>query len=162
MREEFERSFEHDVPSDLFDTAQRLSLEDIVDLAILNSRAYQTQKEILYRVALRLSLERFDYELKFATTGHRTFVDYTHDRAAGITENNLRVPTTIRADKMMYSGADMLAQFANRVLLTFNGPQGFAADIGSDLLFDISQSVFQNDIRFEALTQAEQIGRAHV
>ncbi|MBN1855299.1 MAG: TolC family protein, partial [Pirellulales bacterium] len=50
---------------------------------------------------------------------------------------------------------DLLARFANDVVLTFNGPDGFAADVGSELLLDISQSVLQRDIVFERLTQAE-------
>jgi hypothetical protein len=40
--------------------------------------------------------------------------------------------------------------------LTFNGPDGFAADVSSDLLLNISQPLLQRDIQFEGLTQSEQ------
>lgn len=155
IRDEYELTYKQPVSADQLDSAQRLSLEDIVDLAQINSREYQTAKETLYRAALRLSLERFDYQHKFSTNGHSTDSNYTHDRTAGVTVNTLSVPTTFSADKMLVTGGDFLARFANSVLLTFNGPQGFAADIGSDLLFDFSQSVFQRDVRFESLTQAD-------
>jgi outer membrane protein TolC len=157
VREEYERTFGEQPPADLRDASQRLALEDIVDLALINSRDYQTAKETLYDVALTLSLERYDFFLKFATAegSNHTDVEYTHNREAGVTEDTLKIPTKITGDKVLATGGDLLARFANDVVLTFNGPSGFAADIGSDLFLDISQSVFQRDIRFEELTQAE-------
>jgi len=155
IREEYARAYGHEPTADQLDQSQRLTLEDIVELALINSHQYQTQKEILYRAALRLSLERFDYDMKFATGGNRNSVDYSHNRAAGITQDNLRVPTTFTENAVLATGGDLLARFANDVVLTFNGPSGFAADVGSDLLLDISQSMFQRDIVLEGLTQAE-------
>jgi len=75
VREEYRRSFEREPSDDLRDRSQRLSLEDILQVALINSRDYQLRKERLYQVALALSLERFDYDLKFATNGNRTAVD---------------------------------------------------------------------------------------
>ena len=155
VREEYARTHTTEPTVDQRDQSQRLTLEDIVDLALINSRQYQTQKETLYRAALRLSLDRFDYDMKFATGGNRNAVDYSHNRASGITQNNLSVPTTITENAVLATGGDLLARFANGVVLTFNGPNGFAADIGSDLLLNISQSVFQRDTVLEGLTQAE-------
>jgi hypothetical protein len=155
IREEYEQSFERAPGAKQRDPSQRLALEDIVELALINSREYQTQKETLYRVALRLTLARFDYDLKFATVGNGTDVGYSHNRNSGVTVDNLGIPTRITGDKLLATGGSLLARFANDVVLTFNGPQGFAADIGSELLLDISQSVFQRDVVFERLTQAE-------
>ena len=143
-------------PTDtLKSTAPRLTLEDIMDLTLLNSRDYQSQKESLYRVALRLSLQRFDYMLKPSSGGNGTDVRYNHSRDSGFTTNTLGIPTTTQVDKMLATGGDIVARFANSVVLTFNGPSGFAADVGSDLIFDISQSILQRDILLESLTQAE-------
>jgi hypothetical protein len=69
--------------------------------------------------------------------------------------NTLSVPTTLQIEKMLATGGDFLARFANSVVLTFNGPQGFAADVGSDLLLEFNQTIFQRDVQFESLTQAE-------
>ncbi|MEX0938621.1 MAG: TolC family protein [Pirellulales bacterium] len=155
IREEYRRTFDTAPPGELRETAPRLTLDDIVELALLNSREYQAQKEVLYRAALALSLQRFDYQLKPSVAGNGTAVDYIHSRNAGITTNTLAIPTMFQVDKMLSTGGTLLARFANDVVLTFNGPQGFAADVSSQLLVDISQSVFQRDILFEPLTQAE-------
>ncbi len=130
-------------------------MEDIAQLALINSREYQTQKERLYLAALALSLERFDYDLKFATSGNRTLVDYLDHPAAVGRQSKLGIPTVITGEQALATGGTFLATFANRVLLTFNGPNGFTADVGSDLLFDFSQSIFQRDVVLESLTQAE-------
>ncbi len=155
VRQEYERSYGREPDAAQRDSSQRLALEDIVELAMINSREYQTQKEILYNFALSLTLERFDYDLKFATSDNRTAADYLHNRSGGATVNGLSVPTTVTGNKLLATGGDVLARFANEVVLTFNGADGFAADIGSELLLDISQSVFQRDFVFENLTQAE-------
>jgi len=155
MRAEYDRTFQRQPAEDQRDQAQRLTLEDIIDLAAINSREYQTQKENLYRAALALTLDRYAYALKFSTGGNGTGSAWDHNRNAGITDDTLGVPTTVTGDKLLATGGDLLARFANNVVLTFNGPNGFAADIGSELLLELSQSVFQRDIVFEALTQAE-------
>ena len=155
VREEYRRTFDNDPPSDLFDTSPKLTLEDIVDLTLLNSREYQTQKEILYRAALALSLERFGYQLKPSVGGNNTAADFTHDRVGGITENTLRIPSNLTVDKLLITGGDFLASFANSVILTFNGPNGFSMDVASDLFFEFFQSILQRDTLLEDLTQAE-------
>ena len=155
IREEFRRTFGH-LPSDSQrDMAQALAHEDIIELALLNSREYQTQKETLYRFALRLSLQRFDYDLKFTTNGNRVTTNYTHARDGGITVNRLRTPSSFQVDKMLATSGTILLRFANNLLLTFNGSTGFAADVGSDIVLDIEQTLLQIDVEFEPLTQAE-------
>ena len=136
-------------------TADRLTLEDVVDIALLNSREYQTQKESLFLVSLALSQERFAYANKFSNFGNGTDLGFTHNRALGITENNLSIPSGVAGDKLLVTGGDVLASFANNILLTFNGPSGFAADVSSNILIDFTQPLLQRDIRFEGLTQAE-------
>lgn len=155
IREEYRRTYGRDIELDLVGAEPRLALEDIVDLALINSRNYQLRKELLYRVALELSLQRFAYDLKFSANGNGADANYLHSRNGGATVNTLSVPSSLQADKMLLTGGDLLARFANDVVLTFNGPQGFAADVGSTLLFDLSQSILQRDIRLEALTQSE-------
>lgn len=155
IREEYRDSF-GEYPSDSQrDQSPRLALEDIIELALINSREYQAQKEQLYRVALRLTQERFNYELNFAPTGHSTSANYFHNRNGGETVNNLNVPTNVTGGKAMNIGGDLLARFANDVVLTFNGPTGFTADVGSDLFLNLSYAVLQRDVQFESLTQSE-------
>jgi len=155
VREEYRRSFDRAPSPALRDSSQRLALEDIVELALINSREYQAQKERLYLTALALSLERFDYDVKFSTSGNRMTVDYLDAPAAVGRQSTLAIPTTLTGDRLLATGGTVLASFANRVVLTFNGPSGFTADIGSELLYEFSQTVFQRDIVLENLTQAE-------
>lgn len=155
LRDEYRKSFGTEPGPEQYAPGKRLTLEDIVELALLNSREYQTQKETLYRVSLDLSLERFAYQLKFSPFNNGTAVNWNHTRSAGTTENGLSIPTTFQVDKMLATGGDLVARFANDVVLTFNGPQGFASDVGSDLFLELNQTVFQRDVRFESLTQAE-------
>lgn len=152
---EYETSYAQRPASQEFDNAPRLNLTDIVVLALLNSREYQTQKESLYRVALRLSLQRFDYDLKFSPFNNRTGADVLSRNSSGNSFNRLTIPTEAQAEALLNTGSTLVTKFANSVLLTFGGPDGFAADIGSELLFEVTHSVFQNDVRFERLTQAE-------
>lgn len=155
VRSEYRLSYGKEPGADLRDPSPRLALEDIVELALLNSRPYQTEKERLYLAALVVTFERYQFTCKFTPFDNGTDVDFLHLRTAGITTNTLGIPTRFNADRLLATGGTFLARFANDVLLTFNGPQGFAADIRSELLFDLSQRLLQRDIVFENLTQSE-------
>ncbi len=155
VQEEYRRSFGKEPGKNLRDQSPRLALEDIVELALVNSRAYQTQKEILYSAALRLTFERYQFAMRFTPLDNGTIVNYAHTRTGGISESTLGIPTNFNGRKILAYGGDVLARFANNVVLTFNGPEGFAMDIGSEILLDLAQPVFQPDIVFEPLTQAE-------
>ncbi|MBI1314635.1 hypothetical protein GC176_25360 [bacterium] len=155
VREEYETSFKHAPPVQEQDRSPRLSFDDILGLALLNSREYQTQKEQLYRVALRLTLQRYDYDLKFSPFGNSTGLAFDAQNSSGGAFSTLRTPTQAGMQAMLNTGSSLVARFANDVLLTFGGPDGFAADIGSELMFELTHYVLQNDVRFEQLTQAE-------
>lgn len=154
VREEYVRTYNEPAPRGP-DDIPRLTLANIMELALLNSRAYQTQKETLYANALRLTQQRYQYELRPTPFGNGTELDYTHSRVDGTTVNTLRVPSSVAVQRSLATGGQFLASFANNVVLTFNGPQGFSADVGSTLLFDFQQTIFQTDVRLESLTQAE-------
>lgn len=158
LREEADRTFEQfesKIEASPTEGIPRLDLREIVDLALLNSRDYQSQKENLYRVSLQLSLERYDYLLFPTPNGNGTTGEYSHNRNGGITVDNLSASSRVALQKALVTGGDVLASFANNMLLTFNGPQGFAADVSSELLFEFTQPLLQRDIQFESLTQAE-------
>ena len=155
VRAEYTATFGHPPRRQQMDDSPKLALEDIVDLTLLNSRELQTEKENLYRVAMALTLERFEYQLRPSFGNNGSSTTYTTDRNGGITQDRLRIPTVFQLEKMLYTGGDFIGRFANSVLLTFHGPQGFAADVSSDLLFNFSQSILQRDVRLENLTQSE-------
>lgn len=155
VREEYQRSYAAPVPANLASDAPRLSLPNVMELALINSREYQTRKEILYQVALRLTRQRFEFQLRPSQFGNGTAANYRSLNSAGRQVNTLGVPTQAVLTQTTATAGQFLASFANNVLLTFNGPQGFAADVNSEILFDFQQTIFQRDIVFEQLTQAE-------
>ena len=132
-----------------------LTLENIVELGLLNSRELQTQKETLYKAALAVSLEQFAYLLRFTPFGNGGDVLYRRLNTDGNYVSELHTTANAEVDRLLVTGGTFVGRFANNVILTFNGPHGFASDISSQLLFDLSQPFFQRDIRFEPLTRAE-------
>ena len=139
----------------LRDQADRLSLQWIIQVALIESREYQSEKEQLYRAALSLSRERFDYRPRLAQNGLGTDAALTQTRSGGTTQESLGVGTTIQANKMLSTGGALMARLANDVVVSFNGPEGFATELGSDFLFSLNQSLLQRDVRLNPLIQAE-------
>ena len=84
VREEYRRTYNTDPPKEMRDQARKLTFTDIVGLAQLNSREYQSQKEALYSAALGLTRERYRYQTKFSAAGNGTSSNYDHTRDAGV------------------------------------------------------------------------------
>ena len=155
LRAERSQSFPGLQAEELVPDVQRLTLENLMELAMINSREYQTRKEILYRSALAVTRQRYQFELNPTPFGNGSASNFRHLRNNGTTVNTLTTPSSINAQQTLASGGQFLARFANSVVWTFNGPKGFATDIGSEMVFDFQQTVFQRDVRFENLTQSE-------
>ncbi len=155
LRQEYAQSFDGRAPNMVNATSRRLNLANLMELATINSRDYQARKEVLFRAALALTRQRYRYELNPTPFGNGASANYSHLRRNGNTTNQLAVPSGVGVQSTLASGGEFLARFANSVVLTFNGPSGFAADVGSEMIFDFQQTVFQRDVRFESLTQSE-------
>ncbi len=157
VRREYERRYEEQPGENLRDDSRRLSLPQIAILALLNSREYQAEKEALYLAALEVAREQFDYSLHFTSSGNGTALDYTHARSGGATTQSVSIPTGAGAtiERSWFLGTTVLARFANNIVLTFDGPDGWATSIGSELFFQIDQELFQWDAQFESLVQSE-------
>ncbi|XZE33605.1 TolC family protein [Pirellulaceae bacterium SH501] len=155
LRTEYRQSFPESDEELISSKVQPLALPQLMELAMINSREFQTRKETLYRAALILTRQRYQFELNPSPFGNGTAANYRHSNNAGITNNTLGVPSGVGVERTLATGGEFLARFANSVVLTFNGPSGFATDISSEMIFDFQQTVFQRDIRFELLTQSE-------
>lgn len=151
----YSESFSAAPTAELQPAGRVLTLENIVELGQLNSRELQTQKETLYKAALAVSLEQFQYLLKFTPFGNGGDLAYRTRNFDSDYFAALDNRAHAEVDKLLVTGGTFVGRLANNVLMTFNGPDGFAADVSSQLLFDISQPIFQRDIRFEPLTRAE-------
>ncbi len=155
LKEEYAQSYGEGKTIPTTANERHLTLANLMELASINSREYQTSKELLFRTALALTRQRYQFELNPTPFGNGSAAIYQHSRAGGITNDRLTVPSGVGVQQTMASAGQFLARFANTVVLTFNGPSGFAADVGSDMVYDFQQTLFQRDIRFELLTQTE-------
>ncbi len=156
--EEYRLAYEEEPPETLLDAAPRLSLANIVELALLNSREYQTRKEILYRAALALTLERFEFVPQFSPFGNGVDADYTITRSpatGGDRVESSSIGSGAAGEALLATGGTAIARFANDIVLTFDGPGGWSKEISSELLFELSQSLFQRDVRLNPLVQSE-------
>lgn len=133
----------------------KLTLRDIVDIAIINSRDYQSQKETLYLTALDLARERFQFRLNPSSNGLTSGSNFSENRALGTTQSGLSIPSGLGFQKVLATGGDLFARFANDIILTFNGTEGFVSDVSSSVIFELAQPLIQTDVRFESLTSAE-------
>ena len=155
VRVEYRRTYGSDPPAALRDDARKLTFDNIVELGFLNSRSYQTDKETLYRAALQLTLRRYDYMTKFTPFGNGSAVDFDHGRTNNVTSNRLGIPTTLQADRMVALGGTVVTQFANDVVLQFDGAGVVSRNVNSALVLDFLQSIYQRDILLEPLIQSE-------
>ncbi|RPI89375.1 MAG: hypothetical protein EHM42_03105, partial [Planctomycetaceae bacterium] len=155
LRAVYVRSHGESPPAELRSPGRAVTLENIVEIGLLNSREFQTQKETLYKTALAVTLAQFDYVLKATPFGNGADLYYRTFQVDGEYFSDYRTAPRAEIDKALVTGGTFVGRFANNVLLTFNGPEGFASDITSRFFFDISQPLLQRDIRFENLTRAE-------
>ena len=155
VRREYARSFKQPVTQSQLSDDPRINLNNMLELALINSRDYQRRKEVLYQTALVLAIRRFDFDLRFFRTGNGIDPLYTHSRNDSVEVNTLAIPSRIGVQRSLYTAGELAARFANDVLLTFNGPNGNTASVQSEILIELSQPLIQRDIQFEPLTQAE-------
>ncbi|OYP36123.1 TolC family protein [Rhodopirellula sp. MGV] len=157
-RQEYQRTYRNEAAGrieSLRSDAPRLTLPMIAELSTFNNRALQTQKETLYRVALSLTAQRYEYLLRPVRRGNGTGTTYQYFRSDSTSQTGVTVPTGVSVSRTTATAGQFLSSFANDVVLTFNGPQGFSANIASELLINFQQTIFQRDIVFESLTQSE-------
>ncbi len=84
LRQEFAESFPNsDMPTTSASARRRLTLAGLMELAFINSREYQARKEALYRTALSLTRQRYQYDLNPISFGNGTAANYQHLRTGG-------------------------------------------------------------------------------
>jgi outer membrane protein TolC len=124
------------------------------ELALLNSREYQTALERLYLAALTLTLNRFEFETRWALTNATTFTSVAPGTPGEF--NSLTSNTTFGFRRSLAAGGQLAVDFANSFVLeyTANGrtsvSSGFVGTFVQPLLRNAGRRV-----RLEALTQAE-------
>ena len=132
-----------------------LDRESAVQIALLNSRAYQDAVESMYLSALFLTLERFEFDTRWAAG---TGVDYFHTGTGGqpTESNRLTVGNGIALRRNFTAGGQLLVDFANTFAWEFTGKDVSFASSG--LLVSLTQPLLRGAsraVRMEGLTQSE-------
>ena len=130
-----------------------LNQDKSAEVALLNSREYQTALEDVYLSALSLTLNRFEFDLRWFGRNATTF------NHAGLPEPNGASTLTSNSDlgfnRNFAAGGQVLVDFANSIVYTSTGDN---PQVRSNLLFSLTQPLLRNfgrKVRLEGLTQSE-------
>lgn len=133
----------------------KLDADRSVELALLNSREYQTALENVYIVALRLTLDRFEFDMKWFG---RNTTAFTHFGTSSLPNesNALNVESHLGFSRNLAAGGQILVDFANTLVYEYTGKDvghvssSFAASLIQPLLRNAGRAV-----RLNTLTQSE-------
>lgn len=132
-----------------------LNQDAAVDLALLNSREYQTALENLYLTALALTLNRFEFDLQWFG---RDSLSYTHSGTSSLPNerNTLSNTATLGFSRTFATGAQLVTSFANSLVFEFTGAN--TKQIRSNFVVTLIQPLLRGAgrrVRLENLTQQE-------
>jgi hypothetical protein len=132
----------------------KLDQDRAVEIALLNSRDYQSALEELYLQALTLTLNRFEFETRWFGRNATTF---THVGAGGFPAetNTLEVNSGLGFARSFAAGGQLLVDFANALVYEYSGG---SSQVRSNLAVSFVQPLLRGagrKVRLEALTQAE-------
>ena len=131
-----------------------LTKNSAMELALLHSPEYQAAKENLYLSALRVSQERFRFDVQFF--GSESLYYTASGKLRSPSGTFLTNDAEVHASKLFATGGEMLVGLANSITWSFAGPDDWYAD--SLINFNFVQPLLRGAGRrivLENLTQAE-------
>jgi hypothetical protein len=134
-----------------------LKSDQAVELALLNSREYQTRCEELYLAALPVTLERFSFAAQFFDFEQAIYERTGAQRTEG-NGDRWRLNSAAGVSKLLPSGALVLAAFANRTVIDMSAAGGPKTRSISTINLDAIQPLLLGAgkaVTLEPLTQAE-------
>jgi outer membrane protein TolC len=137
------------------DGVVRLNPDKAVEVALLNSREYQTELEDVYLAALALTLNRFEFDLQWFLRNSTTFTHFGSGGEANGETNTLQVDTNFGFSRSLAAGGQLLVDFANSLVYEYTGD---TRRFSSNLLISLIQPLLRGagrKVRLEALTQQE-------
>jgi len=135
---------------------QNLTLAQLVELSLIQSREYQTQLENLYLAALAVTFERFRFGVRYLGIGggeptiNETFTVLPHRPG-----DNLSQTTLAGVSQLLPTGTQWAVELTNNTLWFFSGGQTSSASV---LSFSLVQPLIMGAGRkvvLENLTEAE-------
>jgi hypothetical protein len=136
-----------------------ITINQSVELAIVNSREYQTACEQLYLAALPLTLERFAFAAQFFAL-EQALYQTAGAKTTGGPQNNWAFNTLGGFSKVFSTGALLLTQFANQTVINLGSltPGAPRTTSQSTINLDLVQPFLRGGgraVTLEPLTQAE-------
>ena len=134
-----------------------LTMDQAVELGVLNSREFQQRREDLYIAALPVTLERFAFAAQFFAA-EQAFLEQTGKKRPEGPGSRWRLNGTAGFSKVFPTGALLLVDYANKTVLNLSGPAaGKTTSLGT-LNLDLVQPLLRGGgkaVTLEPLTQAE-------
>ncbi len=134
----------------------RITLDQALELAMINSREMQTQRENVYLAALSVSNERFNFLPQFLATQEAIRQWTARESTLGPT-NQLELNSAAGMTLNFGTGAALLLRLANQTVIDVSGKNGPTIST-SNLVLDLSQPFLRGGgqaVALEPLTQAE-------
>lgn len=134
-----------------------LSLEQAVELGLINSREYQDRREDLYLLALPVTLERFAFASQWFATNETIRQWFGRESPEGH-QNRWVSNSNVGFSKLFPTGALLLLQWANRTIVDLTGDLPKHTISESTLNLDLVQPLLRGGgqaVTLEPLTQVE-------
>lgn len=137
-----------------------LKLEQVVELACINSRELQTQREQLYLTALPVTLERFAFSAQFFAL-EQIFRNYFGSSEPNGPQNNWLFNSSIGFGKLFSTGALLVAQMSNQTIVNLGSLFGTPVPRSlsqTTISLDFIQPLLRGGgraVTLEPMTQAE-------
>lgn len=124
------------------------------ELALLNSRDYQTNLENIYIQALGLTLDRFQFDLQFFLNRNTNF-RHIGSSSLPAESNTFSQLSNFGFTRNLAAGGQLLVDFANSFVWEFTGRTRTASSsIGATLIQPLLRG-FGRNVQLENLTQSE-------
>jgi len=133
-----------------------------VELALINSRDYQSELENLYLSALAVTYQRFRLDAQFFG-GNSTFFTSDGPARAGSVGSLLQTDTDLVMQKLFATGGELMVGMANSLVWQFAGPDEYTASTLLD--FSLVQPLLRaggREVVLEALTDSERALLANI
>jgi len=133
-----------------------LNRKGAVQMALLHSPDYQKELEDLYRAALDVTLQRFQFDTQFFGGNSNTFDTDGPLSGSASSSSSHTTKTPLGFSRSLATGSQLAMEVANEVVWQFSGPDGY--NVTTPLTFTFTQPLLRfagRAVVLEALTSAE-------
>jgi hypothetical protein len=144
-----------DEPLNAKRTGFLLTLDQSVELGVINNRTYQDFRQQLYLTCLPVTADRFSFAYQWAA-GEQAIREFAGQKSPVGSVNNWQLGSSVSFTKLFSTGALLTFDFVNNTVFNFTGPNGFTS--ASTINLSAVQPLLQGGgraVTLEPLTQAE-------